>query len=333
MTLKELSKLLGVSISTVSKSLNNSPEISETTKQKVLNAAKEFNYRPNYLAKSLKARETKTIGVIIPDVLNYFFVKVLVGIEFEARKQGYKVVTCISSEKLSTEIENIKLLTNGSVDGIIISLSRETQTEKNYNHLFFALNSKIPIVQFDRVSHEINCDKVLCDDYNASQKATEYLINNGCKSLSLALVNMDLSVVKLRAKGFWDTLQKSNFINSNPVLTIDNIVNSEEQIVAYLRDYKPDAIFCVDELLSVKIVKVANKLNIKIPKQLKIIGFSNGQLSEEYYPSISSIDLHAKKIGEESISQLISNIKGANVNSNKTIVVPASLVHRSSTNL
>lgn len=172
-TLKGLAKMAGVSVSTVSKALANSPEISDATKNKIKELAKECHYRPNYIAQSLKSSSTKTIGVIIPDILNFFFVKILHSIEETGRKMGYKIITCISNESLQTEKENIDILTNGSVDGLILSVTTETQKLNEYKHIQQVINNQLPVVLFDKVTDTLNCCRITSDNYQGAFMAVE----------------------------------------------------------------------------------------------------------------------------------------------------------------
>ena len=176
-TLKQIAKELGVSVSTVSKALNDSPEISEQTKVKIKEYAKLKNYKPNVIGLNLKNRKTKTIGVIIPNILNSFFAKVFSGIEKVADKKGYNVITCISNESLEKEIHTLEMLSNGTIDGFILSVSQEAQKLQDYNHFSEIINDGTPIVMFDRIADEVDCDKVVADDFDSALKSTQHLIN------------------------------------------------------------------------------------------------------------------------------------------------------------
>jgi len=155
-TLKKIAKELGVSVSTVSKALNDSPEISEPTKLRVQEYAKLKNYKPNVIGLNLKNRSTRTIGVIIPNILNSFFAKVFTGIEKVADEKGYKVITCISNESLEKEISALEMLSNGTIDGFILSISEEAQKLQQFGHFKSIINEGTPIVMFDRTSDEVN---------------------------------------------------------------------------------------------------------------------------------------------------------------------------------
>ena len=180
-TLKQIARELDVSISTVSKALRNSAEISEDTKLKVQAFAKLYNYRPNNIALSLKNRSTKTIGVIIPTMLNYFFAQVFKGIEKTALEKGYKVITCISNQSYDKEVEIIEMLSNGSIDGFLLSMAKETELNQKISHFKESIANGTPIVMFDRVAKSISCDKVITDDLEGATKTVEYLYKKGHK--------------------------------------------------------------------------------------------------------------------------------------------------------
>ena len=181
-TLKELAKQLNVSVSTVSKALNGSPEISEANKR-IKELAKHLNYQPNKIALSLKSNQTKTIGVIIPDIMNRFFAKVLYSIQQEATNLGYNIITCISNESYEKERDSLKILANGSVDGFVMALSEETQKKEQYDHINEVLGNNIPVVLFDRVSDKLNCDKVVANDLESIEDAVNTLFEKGESTL------------------------------------------------------------------------------------------------------------------------------------------------------
>ena len=176
-TLKQIARELDVSISTVSKSLRDSSEISEDTRQKVQAFAKLYNYKPNNIALSLKNRKSKTICIIIPEIIHHFFATVISGVEHVANESGYNVIICLSDESFDKEVINMETLANGSIDGFIISLSKETQQKRDFHHITEVINQGMPVVMFDRVTNAILCDKVIIDDSLAAFHATQFLIN------------------------------------------------------------------------------------------------------------------------------------------------------------
>ncbi len=333
MTIKELAKILNVSISTVSKALNDSDEISPETIKRVKETAKLYGYRANFIAKSLKSQSTNTLGVIIPDVLNYFFVQLLHGIENEARKQGYNVMTCISHEKISNEKANIIALTNGQVDGILFCPSEETQNSIDLTHIEELSNNNVPFVTFDRSLHDIKASGVLSNDFFSAYDATNYLIKNGGEKTYLFASHVGLSVMKERIKGFKQAMREHHILKDSSVVEISEEKDYEVFIKEFLASTKVDGILTIDELLSVKAVKIATKLKINIPKTLKVIGFSNGEISAQFSPSISSVDQRAGLMGKEAVTLMIEMLK--NENSREVVVktVPAVLIHRETTKI
>ena len=299
-TLKQIAKELGVSVSTVSKALNDSPEISEPTKIKIQEYAKLKNYKPNVIGLNLKNRSTKTIGVIIPNILNSFFAKVFTGIEKVADGKGYKVITCISNESLEKEISILEMLSNGTIDGFILSISEEAQKLQQFNHFKSIINEGTPIVMFDRIAEEVNCDKVIVDDFDSAVNATEHLLKTGCKKIALFSTIDNLSVGKLRKEGFFKAFEtaKKPVPKDNFILCINDEVDFTEKATEFFAKNKPDGIFALDEHASVTAMKLGLKNGYKIPDELQIIGFADGVWSRRMTPSLSTVSQHGPEIGE-----------------------------------
>ncbi|AWH84001.1 LacI family transcriptional regulator [Flavobacterium album] len=309
-TLKQIAKELNVSVSTVSKALSNSPEISEPTKIKVQEFAKLKNYKPNNIAVNLKSKRSKTIGVIIPNILNPFFAKVFSGIEKGANDKGYNVITCISNESLEKEIHAMDMLSNGTIDGFILSISEETQKEQEFRHFKDAISDDLPIVMFDRISDEINCDKVIVDDFEASKDAVNHLIKLDCKNIALVSSIDNLSVGKLRAEGYMKALKDKGYnINNDIIIRTDNTDDFDEKLKKLFDSKKVDGIFALDEHASVMAMKAAIKRGIKIPEELCIIGFADGVWSRRLTPSLSTISQHGPEIGEAAAEMLIKRLE------------------------
>ena len=209
-TLKHIAKELDVSISTVSKSLRDSAEISADTRQKVQAFAKLYNYKPNNIALSLKNKKTKTIGVIIPEIVHHFFATVISGVEQVANEKGYNVIVCLSDESFDKEVINLDLLGNGSTDGFIMSLSKETQQKKDFHHIQEVISQGMPVVMFDRVTNEVLTDKVIIDDQLAAYEAVQFLIDKDLKKIALITTVDYVSVGKLRTDGYLKCLKENN---------------------------------------------------------------------------------------------------------------------------
>ena len=333
-TLKQIAKELGVSVSTVSKALNDSPEISEQTKVKIKEYAKLKNYKPNVIGLNLKNRKTKTIGVIIPNILNSFFAKVFSGIEKVADKKGYNVITCISNESLEKEIHTLEMLSNGTIDGFILSVSEEAQKLQDYTHFSAIINDGTPIVMFDRIADEVECDKVVVDDFDSALNSTQHLINLGCKNIALISSVDNLSVGKLRADGYLKALADNNIpVNEKIILRTDSEDDMKAKIDAIF-DNKIDAIFALDENDSVAALRVSLKKGYKVPEDISIIGFADGILaSRRLSPSLTTVSQHGLEIGEVAAKQLIKRLEESEEETSdyETIVIKTKLKEREST--
>lgn len=332
-TLKQIAKELHVSVSTVSKALNDSPEISEQTKNKVKEYAKLKNYKPNVIGLNLKNRKTKTIGVIIPNILNSFFAKVFTGIEKVAEEKGYNVITCISNESLEKEINTLEMLSNGTIDGFILSVSEEAQKLNEFSHFNDIINEGTPIVMFDRISDEVNCDKVIVDDFESSVNATEHLINLGCKKIALFSSIDNLSVGKLRAQGYLKSLEKNGIIVNNEIVILTDSEDDFDTKAQLLFDkHKIDGIFAVDEHAAVSAIKLGLKNGYKIPEELSVIGFADGVWSRRLSPSLSTVSQHGPEIGEAAAKLLIDELESKDEEyKHKTTVIKTELRQREST--
>jgi LacI family transcriptional regulator len=334
-TLKQIAKELNVSVSTVSKALNDSPEISEQTKIKIKEYAKLKNYKPNVIGLNLKNRKTKTIGVIIPNILNSFFAKVFSGIEKVADESGYNVITCISNESLEKEIHTLEMLSNGTIDGFILSVSEEAQKLQEYKHLADIINDGTPIVMFDRIAEEVNCDKVVVDDFDSALDATQHLIDIGCRNIALFSSIDNLSVGKLRANGYLKALENNNIpVNENIILRTDTEDGLNDKIEKIFDNNKIDGVFTLDENDSVAALKIGLKKGYSIPDTLSIIGFADGILaSRRLSPSLTTVSQHGVEIGEVAAKLLIERLESKEEEEvpYKTVVIKTMLKEREST--
>lgn len=309
-TLKQIARELDVSISTVSKSLKDSHEISEDTKLKVQAFARMYNYKPNNIALSLKNKSTKNIAVIIPDIVHYFFATIIKGIEEVAKLHGYNVVICLSDESFDKEVINMEMLANGSIDGFIISLSKETLFKKDFHHITEVINQGMPVVMFDRIANEILCDKVIIDDANAAFKTTEFLIDKKHKNIAIITTIDYINVGKLRTEGYIKALSQNDLnVNTDLILKIEDVAHCYEIIEDFIAKNTIDAIFAVNEMFAVNALKAAKKLNIDVPNSLSIIGFTDGIISQYSSPALSTVSQNELKMGRKSAEILINRIE------------------------
>ena len=332
-TLKQLATELNLSISTVSKALKDSYEINEKTIARVQLLAKKYNYRPNRMALSLKNNETKTIGVIIPNILNYFFSKVLLGIEEEANSKGYQIIICLSNNHYQKEADSLQLLSDGSVDGFILSIARETQVNQYNDHFKKIINEGFPIVMFDRVSEKIECDKVVIDDFDAAYNATKFLLNQGRKKIALISTLNDLNIGKFRINGYKKAL-KDNFAykNNELVVKINNKTEYDSVITKLFKNHNDiDGIFATDNVSAITALKIANAEGFKIPQEISVIGFADDKISRLSFPALTTVSQNALEIGKDSAKMLIERLKNTTATEFKTKVIETDLVVREST--
>jgi LacI family transcriptional regulator len=339
-TLKQIAKELDVSISTVSKSLRDSSEISEDTRLKVQAFAKLYNYKPNNIALSLKNQRTKTIGIIIPEIVHHFFATVISGIEQIANENGYTVIVCLSNESFTKEVINMEMLANGSIDGFIISLSKETQFKGDFHHITEVMNQGMPVVMFDRITNEIYCDKVIIDDKHAAYDAMQMLIDKGKKKIALVTTEDYVSVGKLRTDGYTKALLDNDLLfDDKLIIKIEDIENCEIKIGKLIEDKAIDAILAVNELFAVTIIKMASKKGLKVPEDLSVIAFTDGIISQYSTPTITTVSQNGIKMGQKAAKMLIERIEledydddEEHVQHYKTEIIETQLILRESTN-
>ena len=302
-TIKELSKILEVSISTVSKALNDSYEISDSTKERIKTAAKTYNYKPNKLAVNLKSGKTNTIGVVLPSIKNFFMSRVLRGIDSVIAKSNYNIIISITNESFDKEVQSVQTLSNGLVDAIIIAVSEETQIKKDFSHLS-NLVGDIPLLMVDRIVNSINCDKVLVDDYNAVFNAVNELIFEGKKSIALVSSINNLNVGKLRTKGYLAAIQNKQ----EPIVIEGQEGYIESELSKLIEFNKIDAIMALDQESSLAAFRIGKVKKVLNNKEVSIIGYASRVISEHLTPKLTTIDQHGKKVGITSARLLLKRL-------------------------
>ncbi|TRX04205.1 LacI family DNA-binding transcriptional regulator [Flavobacterium gawalongense] len=309
-TLKQIASQLGISITTVSKSLKGYSDVSEKTKKAVIDLANQLNYTPNSFAVNLRTKESKTIGLIIPTLVHDFFSSVIDGILEEAEKRDYMVIILQSNEKVELEKKQIDLLLNKRVDGILMSLSNETG---DFEHLKTIISHNTPLVLFDKIAKLVNCSKVTINDRKAAYDAVCYLIKKGYKKIAhfrgsyLPQNSID------RFLGYKKALEDNNIIyDPSLVFVCENNMDFEdgyENAIKVVNEHPEiDAIFAVTDLVAIGIIKYLNDVGIPIPKQIAVFGFSNWFMSSVISPKLSTIDQPGFEIGRKSASILFDEI-------------------------
>lgn len=323
-TIHDLAEKLGVSTSTVSRALRNLPEVNEETKKKVRELAKKLGYRPNLLASGLRNQCSKIIGVIVPDLESAFFVKAIKGINDACKKQENDIFICQSNESMSQEKMLLQILTYHRVDGILISLSRETNS---YNHIKKCLDYQLPLVMFDRVKDDLNCQKVVIDDEHSAFQATEYLQEKGYEEIIFLSGPSNLNICKNRSKGYLSA--RGNSI-TNIFSTDFSSEKTSEAVRAILNEGKPDAILCINDKVAVDTISVLKKMGYKVPEQIAVMGFSNDSFGEIVEPSLTTVEQYPYKMGYRAAELLLDEINNKQVNYKKPEVLNTTIIIRAS---
>ena len=330
-SIKILAKKLGLSVGSVSKALNNSPEISIATREKVKELAKQYNYTPNHFASNLRNNTSKTIAVVIPQISDSFFSLAINGIEKAAQERGYHIIISITNELFTKESIIINELHNGMVDGILISISRETN---HSTHLKEINEIGIPIVFFDRDLEDMDTAKVVTNDFESGYNAVKHLANEQCNNICFLSVSESLSISKKRIEGFKKGVNEfvKKGIHNNIVKCSTDATENHLIIKNLLQDEinRPDGIVVSGEHLTISIYNVCKELGIKIPEQLKIICFSNLAYASCLAPSLSTITQPAFEIGYKATHLLCDSLDGIAVDLKEKIICPSVLEIRES---
>lgn len=337
-TLQDLAKKLNISVSTVSKALKDYPDVSEKTKKKVLALAHKLNFTPNIVASNLRTQHTKTIGVIIPNIVHDFFSKVIGGIIDEAEKNGYMVILLQSNEKYELEQKQLNLLIQQQVDGILLSLTVETT---KFKHIKRFQEQGIPIVMFDKVTDSIACSKVIIGDKKAAFDAVSYLIRKGNKRIAYLGGSMVALNFSQRFNGYLEALKEYRIPFEDRLVYVCD--KSKEYADGYsaadrlIKDHGidgVDAVFAATDVIAVGVIKYFNNNKINIPKKVAIFGFGNSFMSSIVSPALSTIDQPGYEMGKSAVDILLTEISQKE-NNEKTefqkVIIPTSLKIREST--
>lgn len=306
-TIKDLARELKISASTVSRALKNHPDISEETKRAVQELAEKLNYQPNAVALSLKQKRSYTIGVIIPEIVHYFFSSVISGIEDVAYDAGYNVIICQSNERYEREVANAKTLLKSRVDGILVSISKETS---NYEHLYRLQEHGVPMVFYDRVVPDFEADQVIIDDFDASYRATQHLIDSGRTRIVHLGGPMALLIGKERRDGYLKALQDAGLLTDERLIIEADTFEKARLAIMKLINQKVefDGVFATNDLTAIGAMQTIQKMGLKIPQQVAVVGFSDGRFSGITDPTLTSVDQHGYEMGTSATRMLLDRI-------------------------
>ncbi|MFN4946405.1 MAG: LacI family DNA-binding transcriptional regulator [Chryseotalea sp.] len=309
-TIKDIARELGISPSTVSRALKDHPDISPETKKAVNELAEKLNYQPNVVALSLRSSKTNTIGVIIPEIVHFFFSTVISGIEDVAYSAGYNIIITQSNESLSREKSDLKALFNSRVDGMLMSISRETT---DFDHIENILSKGMPIVFFDRIYDTPNSSKVIVDDLTGAKEATLHLIEQGCKRIAHLVGPPNLAISQQRLEGYRQALREKGLPQDDALLIQCPQGTTEEgraagELLMSLKE-RPDGIFATNDQSAMGAMQAIKQKGYKIPQDVAIVGFSNWALSALMEPPLSSVDQPGFEMGQEAARILIRHIE------------------------
>lgn len=334
-TIKDIAKALGISSSTVSRALKDHPNVSPETKKAVLDLADELNYQPNSIALSLRRSKSNTIGVIIPEIVHFFFSTVISGIEDIAYSAGYSVIVAQSNESYDREVMDTYALSKNRVDGILISMSRETT---NYDHFETIHRRGLPMVFFDRVCETINCSKVIVDDFDGAFQVTQHLIQQGYKRIAHLAGPESLILSKQRMDGYKKALKENHMPFDESIIlrggASDSLDLAYELTSRLLNSPNPpDALFAINDRAALGAMKAVKEKGLRIPEDFAIAGFSNWEFTAMTDPAITTVDQPGFKMGQEAARLLIREIEADedDVITPETRILKTDLIIRGST--
>lgn len=329
-TIDDLARELNLSKSTVSRALHDSYQISEETKQKVCSLAEQWGFQLNPQARGLKTHRSFTLGVVVPEIAHKYFSSAISGIQQVVLPAGYNVLIGQSNESADQEKKVVRQLVSSRVDGVIMSLSGQTQ---NCDYLQNLIDDGFPLIMFDRVSDNVNCSKVIIDHEAAAFKAIEHLIGQGCKRIAHLSGSQALSIVKNRIKGYRKALKAYNlpFI---PEFIIENGTNPEHtptHIQWLMQQHNPpDGISCFNDDVAINALLTLKKERISVPEKVKIIGFNNEKECQVIEPNLSSIEHPVVEMGKEAARLFLKYIESPQ-SPIQTIIFNTKLIARQST--
>lgn len=331
-TIKDIAQELNISPSTVSRALADNPLVKPSTRQAVKELAKKYNYQPNYTALSLRSNKTKTLGIIIPQLVHEFFALVIRGIEDYSYAKGYNVLISSTHENYDREVIDTNALLTGRVDGLLACISRTTT---NYDHFKQFGERGIPLVFFDCICDEIDTYKVVIDDFNAGYAATKHLIDIGARKIAYVGGPINLLINKDRFSGYQKALQDASIPFDANLAVHSRSGDFEEGMLTskpLIEKQDIDGLFAGTDMLAIGAMKNIKEKGLSIPKDVAVVGFSNWSISEIYEPALTTIDQPGYEMGYKAAELLIGEIEGTNSQKKyETIVLQTELIVREST--
>jgi DNA-binding LacI/PurR family transcriptional regulator len=311
-TIKDVARKLNVSVSSVSKAFNDRNDIRKETKELILKVGKEMGYHPNPIAKKLSQQKTFNVGVVVPEFINAFFPEVIIGIQDILINKGYQVLIMQSNESYEMELKNVRTLEENMVDGLIISLSRET---KNLDYYKSLIDQNYPIVFFNRYNETLPASKVIFDDYKWAFFVTEHLIKQGFKKIFHFSAYQHILLAKERIKGYKKAMNKYQLpIETTWIIEAGLMVEEGEMTMQRLIDNNnlPEAITCANDMLALGVLKCCKRNGIRIPNDMAVTGFSETPFADLVDPTVTSVAQPTYEMGEIAAKLLLKQIDNEN---------------------
>jgi LacI family transcriptional regulator/LacI family repressor for deo operon, udp, cdd, tsx, nupC, and nupG len=312
LTMKDIARELGVSVATVSRALKDSPRISEDRRKVIQAYAREHNFYPNAIGEALRHSRImpqKVIGVIVPEFTHYYFSSILTGIEEAAFARGFNIMVALSDEKYEREARICENFHRNKVCGVIVSQAKDT---RNYDHYQKLIDAGIPLVFYDRICTGVNASMVVVDDYMGAYNAVTHLIVSGCKRIAFYGGPMLLEISKNRYNGYKDALLKHGMAVDESIVKICDNRNDAEMVTPEILalDHRPDGFFAVNDDTAIGILYTVKRAGYKVPDDISICGFTNGQRAIACDPMLTTVEQRGKLVGEEAAEILMDKVEG-----------------------
>ncbi|UXX81307.1 LacI family transcriptional regulator [Reichenbachiella carrageenanivorans] len=328
-TIHDLAKMLNIDSSTVSRALANSPRVKQKTRDLIQAKAKELGYSRNVVASNLRSKRTLTIGVVVPYISRYFFSTVIAGIEEHATENGYQVIICQSHDQIEREQQMIQTLLSYQVDGLLVSISMETE---NTDHLKHVLNQEVPLVLFDRKCNGLSLPTIHIDDFQMGYEATKHLIDQGCRRIVHFTGSDQISIYHDRKQGYCQALKDHGLVVSEELILTSALKEADGKLLAQQvldMPLRPDGIFCANDLTAISAMQLLIEKGVKIPEDIAFVGFSNEPLGNYLSPALTSVNQNPKEIGKVAMQTLLGELS-TKPSPDTDRLVPAHLVVRAS---
>lgn len=307
-TLKQLSAMLGLSISTVSRALKDHPDIAAKTKLRVKELATAMEYEPNGLAVQLRTKSNKVLGILIPTINNFFYDSFIAAVEEEARTHGYSVLIMQSRDDLAIEKDNLNLFRKNMVAGLFASISIQTA---DISPFFKLKEQQTPVVFFDRVPVNEICDKVCFADADTARMAAETIIAGKKKNVLALFGHPHLSITQKRLEAFRETFAQLSPGTQIRYAFPEQSLPSQQVVLEALADpHPPDVIFCMGDLILIGVMYAIHKRQLRVPDDIAVVSISNGLLPTLYDPRITHVETSGSKLGKKAFQQMMERLNG-----------------------